>query len=57
MSSGSITEAQIEQILILLRAFGVIMGVPDAALQNVLDKARTDMLAGRDERPGPPGPT
>ncbi len=57
MTSGSIGAAQIEQVLILLRAFGEIMGVGGPTLEDVLGKARKDLFAGKDERPViPPEP-
>ncbi len=57
MTSGSIAEPQIEQTLIQIRSFGEIMALPAARLEDVLDKARDDLFAGRDQRPViPPEP-
>lgn len=41
--SGEISEAQIAQTLILLRAFAEIMGVPGPALEAMLDRAQKDL--------------
>jgi len=56
MTAGSLSETQIEQTMIVLRSFGEIMGLPAAALEKVLEKARKDLFAGRDKRPGPGPP-
>jgi len=56
LTAGSIPEPQIEQTLIELRAFGETMGLPAARLELILGKARKDLFAGEDERPGPPDP-
>ncbi len=55
MTTGSISKEQIEQTMIVLRGFGEFMGIPAARLEDVLDKARKDLFAGKDERPGAGG--
>ena len=52
MTAGSISEAQIEQTMILLRAFGAIMGVQPQKLEKLLEKARKDLFKAADEKPG-----
>jgi len=53
---GTLSEVEIERTLIQLRASGSIQGIPDPVLEIILAKARKDLIAGKDERPGPPVP-
>jgi len=55
LTSGSFSEPQIEEVLILLRAFGAIMGLQPLLIENILDEARTALNAGKDKRPGQGG--
>ena len=52
--SGEISEVQIAQTLILLRAFAEIMGIPSPELEAMLDRAQKDLEeVPRRDRVGP----
>jgi len=54
--SGEISEVQIAQTLVVLRAFAEIMGLPSPALEAMLDRAQKDLqdVPRRERPPGPP---